>query len=400
MVSTWERFMKYLYGLVIIFAGSCDSDSGNRLLSFSSQKDGKHTYLLTHYGVLTATTGDTGVAIQNPFGRDLELTDKELTIVKEGFNRVGQCIYKVTSDSPLPTNSPEDFRQLLADAEPIAEEQKFVPLDRVHDELKDFRDLYGHRMPWYYDYLAMGASFVILNGIFDIITHDAQAEAIKIAEKELRSHDYKMGMREFAGEVRDFAPSSVQELGDDVVNFNEKMHKLYLDMAKAEHAAEEVFGKFLYVGKETKMFGKTVNLNPLWTLKEKSGKKLVPLVRDFCSENGKYAGRFKEASMPISIVCLATIVASASGVIGAAVPFSSIWTGKVNSLLHREEEQKTLNDLVGDWDSFRSFIYLKPEDMLKLEKKMQKLGKKGTQSCPAATSLANHYINPETGRFY
>ena len=210
----------------------------------------------------------------------MELTDKELTIVREGFKHVGQCVYKVSSSRPLPTDTPEDFRQLLAVAEPIALAQKFVSLNLVYDELRDFRDLYGHRMPWYYDYLAIGASFVLLNGVFDIVTHNAQAEAIKIAEEQLRQERKVSKITESL--TKEIDELGIADLGNDIGRLEGRVNKLYLDIAKSEHAAEEVFGKFLYFGKEVKMFGKTVNLNPLWALKEGSGKKIVPLVREYC----------------------------------------------------------------------------------------------------------------------
>ena len=59
--------MNYLYGLPIIFAVGCSGNSDHELLSFQSQRGGKHTYLLTHYDVLTAPADSTEVAAQNPF---------------------------------------------------------------------------------------------------------------------------------------------------------------------------------------------------------------------------------------------------------------------------------------------------------------------------------------------
>ena len=409
---------------LLLFAASCTSTEDNRATSFYSQDGGKYTYLITHYDVLpTVNSVDTEIP-KNPFGQSLPLTDKELTIVREGFKHVGQCVYKVTADSNLPTNTAEDLRQLLSKADSICEhktqavpglslalpitnfvnkknceKQMYVPLDQMHAELQDFRDLYGHKMPWYYDYLAMGASFVLLNGVFDIVTHDAQTEAIRLANKELNSAEY----RSFLEEMEDLVPDDSKFLDPkEVSGFLDKRNKMIMDMARAEHKAEEVFGKILYAGRDTKMFGRTVNINPLWSLKQAAGKKLVPAIQQLCDYRGKVGTAWGRLGMdmPISIACLSFIVAGAGSVIGATAPFATLGTGKINSMLHKKEEQRTLDDLVGDWDNFRAFTYMKPEAMKKLESKIIKLSKGGTKECPPASALIDHYINPQTGRLY
>ena len=447
---------------------SCQLEPSAEQLSFHSQQNGNHRYLLTHYDVLP-TTADERSEFSNPFGRDIKLTDKELTILRESFQRVGQCVYQVTSDRALDTSDPQVFTQMLNDAQPLTKKgvqlctktlaktgvcqpkpvtHSYAPLDQVLAEMQGVRELYAHRMPWYYDYLAMGLSFVALNGLFDIATHNAQGALIKIGDDFIKSRTYREGLdldenrqqiinkfqkegisleeqkkyraelaeydshqakepkgfldemndqfaqeRRKAIEIKDYVAEGFVVDGNgeqaivDVVGFSEKTDRIYLNMAKSEHKAEELFGRFLYVGRETKIFGKTINLNPLWALKEGMGKKLVPLVKKYCT------------SYVALKWCIPVVVFSAVTMIGMVVPFSTIWTGKANSLIHRQQEQRTLDDLLGDWDAVRTFSHVKPEVMSKLENKMSNLATKGSHPCPEAKSLIAHYIDQQTGRF-
>ena len=416
----------------LILMLSCQLEPNAEQLSFHSQRDGKHSYLLTHYDVLPTTEASDN-RISNPFGRDLKLTDKELTILRESFQRVGQCVYRVTSDKALDTSDPQVFTQMLNDAQPLTKKKvqlctatlaktgvcqpkplthTYAPLDQVLAKMQGVRELYAYRMPWYYDYLAMGLSFIVLNGLFDIATHNAQGALIKISEDFVKSDIYRQGLdidypeerglKGFLNELNDeyveerrnaielkehVANRKVEQAITDGYKLQEKMDTFYLNMAKSEHKAEELFGRFLYIGRETKIFGKTINLNPLWALKEEMGKKLVPLVKKYCT------------SYVALKVCLPVVVVSVGMMIGLVVPFSTIWTGKANSLIHRQQEQRTLNDLLGDWDAMRTFSHVKPGVMSKLENKMGSLATKGNHPCPEAKSLIPHYIDQQTGRF-
>lgn len=444
---------------------SCQLEPSAEQLSFHSQQNGKHRYLLTHYDVLPTTAG-AGSELSNPFSRDIKLTDEELTILRESFQRVGQCVYQVTSDRALDTSDPQVFTQMLNDAQPLTKKRvklctetiaktgvcqpkpvihSYAPLDQVLSEMQGVRELYAHRMPWYYDYLAMGLSFVVLNGLFDIATHNAQGALIKIGDDFIKSNTYREGLtldvkrqqiinkikkegispeeqlkyiaelyeydemskgflkrfldkrnNQFADERRMaieinkrdvVADGKVEQVIIDSISIQEKGDRFYLNAAKSEHKAEELFGRFLYVGRETKIFGKTINLNPFWALKEGMGKKLVPLVKKYCTN-------YVALKM-----CIPIVVISVGAMIGMVVPFSTIWTGKANSLIHRQQEQRTLDDLLGDWDAVRTFSHVKPEVMLKLENKMGNLAVKGSHPCPEAKSLIAHYIDQQTGRF-
>ena len=449
--------------ILSIILVSCQLEPVAEQLSFHSQRDGKHSYLLTHYEVLPTTAEAAGLS--NPFGRDIKLTDKELTILRESFQQVGQCVYRVTSDKRLDTNDPQVFTQMLTDAQPLTKkkaqlctetiaktgvcQQKplkhtYAPLDQVLSEMQGVRELYAHRMPWYYDYLAMGLSFIILNGLFDIATHNAQGALLKISKDFINSDTYHQGLDidpkrqqiidkapdskasfdeiiKHRDELSEYDRNKPQEKGfkrlidkmnkylaeerqmfvNDIViedgktqqtvkeigKLQEEYDKLYLKMGNSEHKAEEIFGRFLYVGRETKIFGKTINLNPLWALKEGLGNKLVPVVKKYCT------------SYVALRVCLPAVLISVGMMIGAVVPFSTIWTGKANSLIHHQTEQRTLDDLLGDWDAVRTFSHVKPEVMLKLEKKMSNLATKGVHPCPEAQTLIPHYIDQQTGRF-
>ena len=452
--------------ILSIILVSCHLEPVAEQLSFHSQRDGKHSYLLTHYDVLPTTSGAAGIS--NPFGRDIKLTDKELTILRESFQRVGQCVYQVTSDKRLDTSDPQVFTRMLTDAQPLTKkkaqlctetiaktgvcQQKplkhtYAPLDQVLTEMQGVRELYAHRMPWYYDYLAMGLSFIILNGLFDIATHNAQGALIEIADDFIKSDTYRKGLDipdedekakqmydkinkegisleeqiKYIKELEEYKKSQAKgflnEMNDefadkrkieieiikeanengvdgrfeqsmiDYAKRMEEVDRLYLEMVRNEHKAEELFGRFLYVGRETKIFGRTVNLNPLWALKEGMGKKLVPVVKKYCT------------SYVALKLCLPIVAVSVGTMIGAVVPFSTIWTGKANSLIHHQQEQRTLDDLLGDWDAVRTFSHVKPEVMSKLEKKMSNLATKGVHPCPEAKTLIPHYIDQQTGRF-
>lgn len=381
---------------MLCIAAGCAVEEHSNHKSFQTNADGKHTYLLTHYDVLDTAT------LENPFGKR-ELTSKELTISKDNFKSIGQCAYKITSNQPLQTSTPDEFRALLATAKPISAEQKYVPLAKVHHALRDFRDLYGHQMPWYYNYLAMGGSFVVLNGLLDIATHDAQGEAIKLAVEftEQPTSDEQGGvvfqslaktqqaLNAVTGKTDEDVGKAVREFmkTNSIDDLNKKQFDLIIQTAQAEHKMEQLFGKFIYFGKDTKIFGKTVNLNPLWALKQYSASKLVPVVKKYCRGQA-------------SIVCVGVIVISISGVVGLTIPFTNFWAQRANSIIHAQAEQEVLDDLVGDWDSMRSFSYIKPADMQRLEKKLRHLSKQGKQACPQPESLIEHYINPQTGRFY
>lgn len=381
---------------IILTVVACGRPPAAVTASFqSSDKNGKRVYLITHYDLLSGSDGE----LQHPFKQGGELTDKELSLTREQLNRVGQCLYKVSSDRPLAANTPQAFQEMLVQAEPLTREQKYVPLDRVYGELQDLRDIYGQRMPWYYNYLAIGGVMAVLNGIFDIVTHDAQAEAIEIATKYMQSDAYRYETLRLSNiDPNDFYDEKGRRLTPDEIEkrltgwrkdfhtLNKKQHKLFIEMGRAEHKLEELFGRFIYVGRDVKIGGRSVNLNPLWGLKEKSGKKFVPLVRKACP-----------ASM--SIICVFWITSVAGVVLTASVPLTYFLTGKVNAWLHREQEQRTLLDIVGDWDSFRTFTTLKLADMVKLQAKMAKLNKHGTQPCPPPNELADHYIDKH-GRFY
>ena len=458
--------IRCIYTILLI---GCQLEPSAEQQSFHSQQDGKHRYLLTHYDVLPETEAGSS-ELSNPFERDIELTDKELTILRESFRQVGQCVYQVTSDKALDTNDPQVFTQMLNDAQPLTKKKvqlctktiaksgvcqqkptthSYVPLDQVLSEMQGVRELYAHRMPWYYDYLAMGLSFVILNGLFDIATHNAQGALIKIADDFINSDTYRLGLdldkkrqqiidkfdkegisleelskyneelaeydrnkprekglKRFLNEINKQGAEEraltigVEEIEDknvtmgrgtqtvtDALKLNADSHPLILDMARSEHKAEELFGRFLYIGRETKIFGKTINLNPLWALKEGMGKRLIPVVKEYCT------------SYVALKLCIPIIVITAGTIIGAVIPFSTIWTGKANSLIHRQQEQRTLDDLLGDWDAVRTFSHVKPEVMSKLENKMSNLATKGVHPCPEAKSLIPHYIDQQTGRF-
>lgn len=425
--------------LLILIVG-CQLEPSAEQLSFHSQRDGKHSYLLTHYEVLP-TTESTDNRLSNPFGRDIKLTDKELTILRKSFQQVGQCVYQVTSNQALDTSDPQVFTQMLTEAQPLTKQKvqlctetiaktgvcqqkplkhTYAPLDQVLSEMQGVRELYAHRMPWYYDYLAMGLSFIVLNGLFDIATHDAQKALIKITNDFINSDTYRYGLdldfsesqekgfksilnemnENYATQRRQVMVNEIikenideglagkaQRVARDAAKLQDKVDKLYLEMARSEHTAEELFGRFLYIGRETKIFGKTINLNPLWALKEGMGKKLVPVVKKYCT------------SYVALRVCLPAVLITAGTMIGAIIPFSTLWTGKANSLIHRQQEQRTLDDLLGDWDAVRTFSHVKPEVMSKLEKKMSNLASKGVHPCPEAKSLIPHYIDQQTGRF-
>ena len=319
-----------------------------------------------------------GSEVRNPFKQGGKLTNKELSITREMLGSIGQCLYQVYSPQPLSAHTLDGLRELLAEAQPLTKEQKYVPLTQVYDELKDFRDLYGHRMPWYYHYVAIGGTFALLNGLFDIATHDAQAEAIKAAEKYLASAEYRSDL--FLDEI-----DNADELLKDIKAYEVQSHKVLLKSGKAEHKLEELFGRFIYAGRDVKLFGRKVNLNPLWALKEKSGKKFVPLVQKVCTGIA-------------SLMCVAAVTSVAGIVLAAAAPLAYFSTNKLNERVHREEEQQRLLDIVGDWDNFRTFTILKPKDMQKLKKKMSKLSSKGTRDCPPPDTLADKYI--DRGGYY
>ena len=359
---------------VVLIVVACGKAPSGEVEGYQSRDQrGGRTYLFSHYEVLSEQDGE----LRDPFKHGAALTDKELTITQEVLDSVGQCLYQVQSDRPLSVHTPAALREMLSEAQPLMQQQKYVPLAKVYDELKDFRDLYGHRMPWYYNYIAIGGTLVVLNGLFDIATHDAQAEAIKIAQKYVKSDKYReyFKFEELDGWIKDWQAVKNQH------------HKLIIKSGKAEHKLEELFGRFIYVGREVNVFGRTVNLNPLWALKEKAGKKFVPLVQRVCKGF-------------MSLLCVQWITAGAGIVLAAAVPLTYFLTGKANAYLHREQEQNRLLDIVGDWDNFRTFTMLKPADMKKLQQKMAKLSKKGTRDCPPPDTLADKYIDKKSGRLY
>ena len=367
--------VKHLLFLRVIFffviAVACGKAPSGALEGFQSRsKDGGRIYLFSHYEVLNKQ-------VRNPFQQGGELTDAELSITREMLDSIGQCLYEVQSDRPLSAHTPAGLQEMLSRAQPLTQEQKYVPLTQVYDEVKGLRDIYGHRMPWYYHYVAIGGTFAVLNGLFDIATHDAQAEAIKIADEYIKSDAYKQQAKRLLG--------GADDLFKDMTKLDLHNHKLIVKSGKAEHKLEELFGRFLYVGRDAKLFGRKVNLNPLWALKEKAGKKLVPLVQKVCTAMS-------------SIMCVAAITTVAGTVLAAAAPLAYFATNKLNEHVHREEEQNRLLDIVGDWDSFRTFTILKPADMNKLKKKMHKLSAKGTHDCPPADTLASIYS--EGGRYY
>ena len=256
-------------------------------------------------------------------------------------------------------------------------------------------------------YLAIGGVVVALNGIYDIATHDAQAEAIKIAQAYVQSDDYRRELLQtfFSDEdmydtytdahgrtyYKDISLDQVEARlkgwRKDMYELMRQHDKLIVASGQAEHKLEELFGRFIYAGRETKIFGRTVNLNPLWALKEKAGEKIVPLVQEVCQ---KFT----------SITCVAVITSAAGIAIAAAVPLTYFLTGKINAFMHREQEQRRLLDIVGDWDNFRTFTQLKHADMQKLQQKMFKLSANGTGNCPPPEALADLYIDKKSGRFY
>lgn len=368
-------YLMFIPAFVIILA--CGKAGSGSIEGFQSRdKGGERTYLFSHYEVLDIQDGE----VSNPFEQGQKLTDKKLTITWEMLGGVGQCLYQVQSERPLSAHTPAGLRELLAEAQPLTKEQKYVPLTQVYDELKDLRDLYGHRMPWYYHYIAIGGTFTVLNGLFDIATHDAQAEAIKIAQQYLESNAYR----------RDLVLDEVDEIGGwmkDIIGYEVQRNKVLLKSAKAEHKLEELFGRFIYAGREVNFFGRKVNLNPLWALKEKAGKKFVPLVQKTCTRMA-------------SLVCISAITSMAGIVLAAATPLAYFATNKLNEHVHREEEQHRLLDIIGDWDNFRTFTLLKPKDMQKLKQKMAKLSGKGTHDCPPPDVLADKYIDKKSRSFY
>lgn len=366
-------YLMFIPAFVIILA--CREPPPASIEGFQSRdKGGERTYLFSHYEVLDIQDGE----VSNPFEQGQKLTDKKLTITWEMLGGVGQCLYQVQSERPLSAHTPAGLRELLAEAQPLTKEQKYVPLTQVYNELKDLRDLYGHRMPWYYHYVAIGGTFTVLNGLFDIATHDAQAEAIKAAEKYLASDAYRRDL--FLDEA-----DNAGGLLKDIKAYEVQSHKMLLKSGKAEHKLEELFGRFIYAGHDVKLFGRKVNLNPLWALKEKAGKKFVPLVQKGCTGMA-------------SLMCVAVVTSVAGIVLAAATPLAYFTTNKLNEHVHREEEQQRLLDIVGDWDNFRIFTMLKPKDMQKLKQKMSKLSSKGTRDCPPPDTLADKYI--ERGGYY
>ena len=408
--------------MLVFAAVSCGQPPTALLNSFQSQNgNGKRTYLITHYDVLT--TADNGT-VSNPFGSGEKLTAAQLTLTREQLNRVGQCLYLVSSDHPLSAHTPQAFTEMLAKAEPLTREQKYVPLDRVYHELQDLRDIYGQRLPWYYHYMAIGGVLVVLNGLFDIVTHDAQGEAIKFATEYVQSDHFRREMlkqsfvpydelyetitateRYYDDIFDEYSSAKVEKMRErsvdaieekirgswrgDLYEINKKHHKLIVEAGRAEHKLEELFGRLIYAGHDVKIGGRSINLNPLWALKQKSGEKFVPLVQ-----------KANRISPLASVVTVAWISIAATVIVTAAVPLTYYLTGKVNAWLHREQEQRTLLDIVGNWDSFRTFTLLQPKDMQKLQQKMAKLSKRGTQPCPPANELAAHYIDKDSGRFY
>ena len=390
---------------IVLITFACGKVPSWEVKGFQSRdQKGGRTYLFSHYEVLSEQNNEGS----NPFKRGAALTDKELTITREMLSSIGQCLYQVHSDRPLSAHTPAALREMLAEAQPLREQQKYVPLTQVYDKLKDFRDLYGHRMSWYYDYIAIGGVFTALNGLFDIATHDAQAEAIRIAQKYMKSDEYWSDLAKSIAEYDDMinfytntrGETSYTSISDpdklevrlkgwrkDAYSFAQKYDNFIIKSGQAEHKLEELFGRFIYAGREVKIFGRTLNLNPLWTLKEKAGKKFVPLVKSTCK------GR-------MSILCVQYITFSAGIGLAAAVPLAYFLMGKLNAFLHREQEQGRLLDIVGDWDNFRTFTMLKPADMKKLQKKMTKLSAKGGRDCPSPDTLADRYIDKKSGRFY
>lgn len=396
-------FMSFLFIFFIIVA--CGEVPAGEVEGFQSRaQSGKRTYLFSHYEVLDEQSR----AARNPFQQEGKLTDTHLTITAAMLGGVGQCLYQVQSDRPLSAHTPVALQEMLSKAQPLAQSQKYVPLDQVYDELKDFRDLYGHRMPWYYHYLAIGGSLVVLNGLFDIVTHDAQAEAIKIAQKYVQSDTYRRELvstfladednfdtytdargRTYYTEIDDPSKLEARLKGwrKDLHALKRQHDELVIKSGQVEHKLEQLFGRVIYAGREVKIFGRTVNLNPLWALKEKAGKKFVPLVQKACRAQ-------------LSIVCVMYITSAAGLVLAAAVPLTYFLTGKANAFLHREQEQNRLLDIVGDWDNFRVFTALTPADMKKLKQKMRKLSAQGTHDCPSPDKLADHYLGKARGRFY
>lgn len=398
-----SRFLLSMFVLFIIVA--CGEASPGEVEGFQSRdQSGKRTYLFSHYEVLAEQSR----AVRNPFQQAGKLTDAHLTITAEMLGGIGQCLYQVQSDRPLSAHTPAALREMLSKAQPLTQPQNYIPLDIVYDELKDFRDLYGHRMPWYYNYLAIGGALVVLNGLFDIATHDAQAEALKIAQKYLQSDAYRIDLasifladedtfdtytdargRTYYTKINDPDKLEARLKGwlKDLHAFNRQQNEVIIKSGQAEHKLEQLFGRFIYAGREVKIFGRTVNLNPLWALKEKAGKKFVPLVQKGCKTTS-------------SVMCICFITTAAGIVLGAAVPLTYFLTGKVNAFLHREQEQNRLLDIVGDWDNFRTFTVLTPADMKKLQQKMRKLSAPGTRDCPPSDTLVDHYLGQASGRFY
>ena len=395
-------FILFIFTFFIIIA--CGEVPAGEVEGFQSRdQSGKRTYLFSHYEVLDEQSR----AAHNPFQQEGKLTDTHLTITAEMLGGVGQCLYQVQSDRPLSAHTPAALQEMLSKAQPLAQAQKYVPLDQVYDELKDFRDIYGHRMPWYYNYIAIGGSFAVLNSLFDIVTHDAQAEAIKIARKYVQSDNYRSDMASiFLFDEDKFdtytdargatyrIPLGPDELEARLKGWRKDLHalnrqhdELVIKSGQAEHKLEQLFGRVIYAGREVKIFGRTVNLNPLWALKEKAGKKFVPLVQKVCIAQ-------------MSIVCIMYITSAVGIVLAAAVPVAYVSTGKVNAYLHREQEQNRLLDIVGDWDNFRVFTALTPAYMKKLKQKMRKLSAQGTHDCPSPDKLADHYLGKARGRFY
>lgn len=396
-------FLSSIFIFFIIVA--CGEIPSGGVEGFQSRdQSGKRTYLFSHYEVLA----EQGSAGRNPFKQEGKLTDARLTITAEMLSGIGQCLYRVQSERPLSAHTPAALREMLSKAQPLTQPQKYLPLDQVYDELKDFRDLYGHRMPWYYNYLAIGGSLVVLNGLFDIVTHDAQAEAIKIAQKYMQSDAYRLELAsrfladedtlttytDARGRTYDIPINDPDQLEARLKGWRKDLHalsrqhdKLIIKSGQAEHKLEQLFGRFIYAGREAKIFGRTVNLNPLWALKEKAGKKFVPLVQKACTQIS-------------SVLCVLYITTAAGIVLTAAVPLTYFLTGKVNAFLHREQEQNRLLDIVGDWDNFRTFTVLTPDDMKKLQQKMRKLSVQGTRDCPPSDKLAEHYLGRASGRFY
>ena len=391
---------------VVLMIWACGKVPSGEVEGYQSRDPrGGRTYLFSHYEVLSEQDNER----RNPFQPGATLTDKELAITREMLGGIGQCLYQVQSDRPLSAHTPAALREMLAAAQPLTQQQKYVPLDKVYDELKGFRDLYGHRMPWYYNYIAIGGVLTVLNGLFDIATHNAQAEAIKIAQQYVQSDEYRREVvRGFSSADDKVVVTYTDARGEtyvtrvnnpdkleaplkgwrkDVQGFVRKRDDFIIKSGQAEHKLEELFGRFIYVGREVKIFGRTLNLNPLWALKERAGKKLVPLVRSMCT------GRE-------SIMCVYFITAAAGLVLAVSVPLTYFLTGRVNAFLHREQEQGRLLDIVGDWDNFRTFTMLKPADMRKLRQKMTKLSAQGGRDCPPPDTLADRYSDKKSGRFY